>query len=126
MPTHIRTARPSGDIRSFPWDVNQSGGVTAGKIIKIMDTFGVIFQTKDVGEEVAVHYHVEKIMLEKAAVEMHVGQKLYHDGTYGNPVTNVYASHMYWIGIVVQHCDADASHVKADLKGDKASLTEPL
>lgn len=126
MPTHIRTARPSGDIRGFPHTVVLSGGVEAGKIIKIEDTFAVIFQDKALGEDVAAHYHVEKIMLEKAAVAINKGQKLYHDGTYGNPVTNVYASGLYWIAIAVEDADADDTHVKADLKGDKASLTEPL
>lgn len=126
MPNHIRTARPSGDIRSFPWTVDRSAGVEAGEIIKIEDTFGVIFQDKALGEDVAVHYHVEKIMLQKAAVAMTVGQKLYHSGTYGDPVTNVYASGLYWIAIVVEDADADAAVVKSDLKGDKASLTEPL
>lgn len=126
MPNHIRTARPSGDIRGFPHTVVRSGGVTEGEIIKVQDTFGVVFQTKAVGEEVAVHYHVEKIMLQKAAVAIQKGDKLYHSGTYGDPVTNVYASHLWWIAIAVEDADADDTVVKSDLKGDKASLTEPL
>ncbi len=126
MPNFIRTARPSGDIRSFTWTVDQSGGVTEGLLYWVNHTVVAAFQTKNVGEDVAAIYHCEKLMLHKAAVAIGLGSKLYWDGIAGNPVTPVYASGMYWIGICVQAALAEDTHVKADLKGDKVSLTEPL
>lgn len=126
MPQHIRTARPSGDMRDFPWTVTLSGGVSEGEIYKIEDTFCVAFQDAALGEDVAMHYHVEKVMLPKAAVAITQGQKLYHSGVNGQPVSNVYQSGWYWIGICVADAAAADDKVKADLKGDKASLTEPL
>lgn len=126
MPQHIRTARPSGDIRDFPWTVNISGGVSEGQIYKIHDTFCVAFQDAAVGEEVTMHYHVEKIMLPKVAAIVEAGQKLYHSGVNGTPVTPAYQSGYYWIAIAVADAAVGDAEVKADLKGDKASLTEPL
>jgi len=126
MPQHIRTARPSGDRRDFTWTVDLSLGATEGKIYKVNDTFGVAFQNADFGDDVAFTYHCEKIMLEKAAVAINAGEKLYHSGVAETAVTNVYASGLYWIAIAVEDADAGDAKVKADLKGDKASLTEPL
>jgi len=122
MPQHIRTARPSGDIRGFPFTV-ESPGITEGQIYMINDTVGVAFQTKLVGEIGTLNYHVEKIMLEKsAALTISTGDKIFWSGTDGDPVTNVCTSGYYWIGICVQTALAGTVLVKCDLKGDKATI----
>lgn len=126
MPQHIRTARPSGDMRGFDWVVDLSGGVTEGQIYLINDTVCIAFQTAALGEHVGMHYHVEKVMVPKDAVDMQQGQKVYWSGVNGAAVTTVYQSNYLWIGIVVENADAADDEVKIDLKGDKASYTEPL
>lgn len=126
MPQHYRTARPPGDIRAFEWTVTLSGGVTEGQLYLINGTVAIAFQTAALGATVAMTYHIEKVMVPKAAVAMTVGQKVYWSGVNGAAVTNVYQSGFYWIGIVVADADAADDEVKIDLKGDKASLTEPL
>ncbi len=126
MPQHIRTARPSGDIRGFIWTVDISAGVTEGLLYLIEATVAIAFQTIAFGLPVGMNYHVEKVMVNKAAVAMTVGQKVYWSGVNGDAVTNVYQSGFYWIGIVVADAAAGDAQVKIDLKGDKASLTEPL
>lgn len=122
MPQHIKTSRPSGDIRGFPFLV-ESPGITEGQIYMINDTVGVAFQTKLVGEIGTLNYHVEKVLLEKeAALTISTGQKIFWSGTDGDPVTNVCTSGYYWIGICVQTALAGTVLVKCDLKGDKATI----
>ena len=122
MPNHIRTARPSGDIRGFKVTVD-SNGFVEGQLYKINDTVGVAFQDKDEGEVGTLNYHVEKIMLEKdAALTISLGQKLFWSGTDGDPVTNVCTSGYLWIGICVVTALAGTVLVKSDLKGDKATI----
>ena len=122
MPNHIRTARPSGDIRGLKFTVDSSG-ITEGEIYMIEDTVGVAFQTKIVDEIGTLNYHVEKIMLPKgAALTILVGQKIFWSGTDGDPVTNVCTSGYYWIGICVHPAAAGDALVKCDLKGDKATI----
>lgn len=126
MPQHYRTARPPGDIRAFEWTVDISAGVTEGLLYLIEATVAIAFQTIAFGLPVAMTYHIEKVMVNKAAVAMTVGQKVYWSGVNGAAVTNVYDSNFYWIGIVVADAAAGDAQVKIDLKGDKATLTEPL
>lgn len=125
MPQHIRTARPSGDIRGLT-AIAESGGVLEGEIYMVSDTFGVAFQDADVGDPFCLNYHVEKVMVFKAAIAIGVGDKIYHSGVGATPVTNVWADGLYWIGICVADAAAEDDKVKIDIKGDKASLTEPL
>lgn len=122
MPNHIRTARPSGDIRGLKFTVD-SAGVTEGQLYMINDTVGAAFQDKVEGEIGTLNYHVEKIMLEKeAGVTISTGQKIFWSGTDGDPVTNVCTSGYYWIGICAETAIAAALLVKCDLKGDKATI----
>lgn len=122
MPQHIRTARPSGDIRGFKFTVG-AAGVTEGQLYMINDTVGVAFQTKTVGQIGTLNYHVDKVMLEKAAaLTISTGQKIFWSGVDGDPVTNVCTSGYYWIGICVQTALAGTVLVKCDLKGDKATI----
>ena len=122
MPNHIRTARPSGDIRGLKITV-ESAVITEGQLYMINDTVGVAFQTKVEGEIGTINYHVEKIMLEKeAALTISTGQKIFWSGTDGDPVTNVCTSGYYWIGICAATALAGTVLVKCDLKGDKATI----
>lgn len=122
MPQHIRTARPSGDIRGLKITV-ESAGIVEGQLYLINDTVGVAFQTKTVGQIGTINYHVEKIMLEKeAALTISTGQKIFWSGVDGDPVTNVCISGYLWIGICVATALAGTVLVKCDLKGDKATI----
>jgi predicted RecA/RadA family phage recombinase len=122
MPNHIRTARPSGDIRGFPCTCTESGGYTSGKILKVNDTYGVVFEDAALGEDFTLNYHVEKILLPKlAGVTMSKGQKVFHSGVYGTGVSNADIGDN--IGIVLEDAQAGDTHVLADLKGDKPTAT---
>lgn len=132
-----------GDWRSFKFTHIESG-VTyeEGKIYKIEDTIGVLMldiqyssagckedKEIDVGDEGVLIYHAEKIMVPKetgTGYSFLPGDKVYWCGTQGNPVTNIWATGCYWIGIAVAAAGEDDDEVMIDLKGDKASLTEPL
>ena len=122
MPHHIRTARPSGDIRGLEITVG-SAGIVEGQLYLINDTVGVAFQTKVEGDIGTIDYHIEKVMLEKdAALTISTGDKIFWSGTDGDPVVNVCISGYLWIGICVATALAGTVLVKCDLKGDKATI----
>lgn len=143
MGQFFRTSTPMGDWRSLKFTHDESG-VTyeEGKLYKIGDTVGVLFLDirydskgckKDPeiekGDEGVLVYHIEKVMLNKAAETgeiFSVGDKVYWSGNQGDPVTPNYQSGYYWIGIATEPAAWNATQVEADLKGDKATLTEPL
>lgn len=122
MPQHIRTARPSGDIRGFTGICAITAGMVEGQIYMIQNTVGVVFQDAAFGAAYSLNYHVEKIMVDKAAVAIFVGDAIYWSGVDGDPVTNVWTSGLLWIGICVEDAAAGADQVKIDLKGDKATV----
>jgi len=73
-------------------------------------------------------YHCEKIVVNKWAGTQYAftaGQKVYWSGIDGDGVTPVYRSTYYWIGVATEDAGAFDTTVEIDLKGDKATVTEP-
>lgn len=145
MGSNFRTSTPMGDWRSFKFTHAEQGvEYEEGKLYKIGDTIGVLFLGDPIyddgvkrdppvlkeGEKFGVLvYHIEKVMLYKdheTGDDFGVGDKIYWSGVQGDPVTPNYTTGYYWIGICSEACAFGALMVEADLKGDKASLTEPL
>lgn len=140
----FRTARPSGDIRTFQF-INATGGtLTEGWLCLIQETVGVLLldiqynadgskadKEIAVGEDGVLVYHIEKIMVDKLVVTGMVflpGDKVYWSGTDGDGVTSTYnvVTSPNWIGICVWPAVEADTLVMIDLKGDKVSITEPL
>ena len=74
-------------------------------------------------------YSCEKIVVTKRAgtgYAFTAGMKVYWSGINGDPVYPFHRSGFYWIGIATEAAAADDTTVEIDLKGDKASQTEPL
>ncbi|MHA1225223.1 MAG: DUF2190 family protein [Candidatus Hodarchaeales archaeon] len=143
MAQFLRTATPSGDWRSFKFTHAESGvAYEEGKLYKIQDAIGVL--TLDIqygsqgekldkeiesGDEGVLIYHAEKINVYKltgTGESFSPGDKVYWSGTQGASVTPNYQTGYYWIGIAVRAAGESDELVMIDLKGDKASLTEPL
>jgi len=139
----LRTATPMGDWRSFKFTHAISGlTMIEGQIYKVEDTVGVLLldiqytaagckKAKTIVEddEGVLIYHAEKIVVDKKAGTAYAflpGGKVYWSGVNGDPVTPVYQSGFYWIGICILAAAATADEVTIDLKGDKASVTHPL
>lgn len=59
-----------------------SAGYTAGQMVKIEDTVGVIVETKTSGKDTALIYECEKIVVPKSTgVTFAVGDKVYFDAS---------------------------------------------
>ena len=143
MGQFFRTSTPMADWRSFKFTHSELG-VTyyEGYLYKIHDTVGVLFldiqydtagnkKDKEIvyGDEGVLVYHIEKVMVykEHATGDAFLpGDKVYWSGVQGDPVTPNYAAGYYWIGICVKAAVAADLDVMIDLKGDKASITQPL
>lgn len=135
----FRTSTPMGDWRSFKFTHDESGVTySEGELYKIQDTIGVLFldiqydsegnkkdKTIGIGDEGVLVYHIEKVIVDKEAgsgLAFSPGDKVYWSGVQGAGVTPVYQSGYYWIGIAVEAATAEATEVKIDLKGDKATV----
>ena len=142
MAQFLRTATPDGDWRSFKFTHAIADlTMTEGLIYMIEDTVGVLIldiqyssagckEAKTIVEddEGVLIYHAEKIKVRKrtgTGYSFLPGDKIYWTGTQGDPVYP-YRSAYYWIGTCVWPAGDDDEYVIIDLKGDKASLTEPL
>lgn len=142
MDRFLRTETPDGDWRSFKFTNNATYNMRSGLLYLVQETVGVAFVhqklnaqgcavTRNIepAEEGVLIYHAEKIEVEKVAQSGHdflPGDKVYWPGTPGAGVTPVYQSGYYWIGIAVKASGGDEETVVIDLKGDKATLTDPL
>ena len=143
MSDFFRTATPMGDWRSFKFTHAETGVTyTEGQIYMIQETVGVLLldiqystagckeaKTITLGDEGVLVYHIEKIIVDKlakAGFSFLPGDKVYWSGVQGDPVIPTHQSGYYWIGIATEPAAALATTVEIDLKGDKASLTEPL
>ena len=131
MGQRVRTAAPGGDWRTLTGICTNAAGHSQYDIILLHDTVCVVyFETAVVlGGTFYPIYHCEKIVVDKHAktgYSFAAGDKVYWSGVDGEPVTPIYRSTYYWIGIATEAATALATTVEIDLKGDKASLTEPL
>jgi len=141
MAQYFRTATPMGDWRTLKAVCADSNGHDVGDLVLIEDTVGLVFLSvppldadgclKDPAvqfeDEFVLVYHIEKVIVAKESGSTEAaakGQKVYWSGTNGDPVTTVWTSGYYWIGIVTEDADATATEVEIDLKGDKATLLE--
>lgn len=143
MANFFRTASPMGDWRSFKFTHAESGVTyTEGQIYLIQETVGVLLldiqygtqgekldKEITIGDEGVLVYHIEKVIVDKltgTGESFLPGDKVYWSGVQGASVTPNYTTGYYWIGIAVVAAGEDEDEVMIDLKGDKASLTEPL
>jgi hypothetical protein len=143
MADFFRTSTPMADWRTFKFTHAESGVIYyEGKLYKIEDTVGFLFldiqyssqgckeaKEIEVGDEGVLVYHIEKAMAYKevgSGESFLPGDKVFWSGTQGDPVTPNHAQGYYWIGICVKTAAEDDTRVMIDLKGDKASLTNPL
>ncbi len=131
MGQRVRTAAPGGDFRTFTAVCENAAGHVQYDMVMVQDTVGVVYFEVTVALAAVFYpiYHCEKIVVTKragTAEAFTAGQKVYWSGTDGSPVTPNYRSTYYWIGIATEAAGALDTTVEIDLKGDKASLTEPL
>lgn len=139
----FRTARPSGDIRTFQFEADLGITLTEGELYMIEDTVGVLLldiqydtdgskKAKTIvdDDDGVLVYHIEKIMVDKTVVSGSAflpGDKVYWNDTQGDPVSNTYAgAYVRWIGVCVWPATDADTEVMIDLKGDKTSVTQPL
>jgi len=130
MGQRVRTAAPMGDWRTLS-ATGASGGHSQYDIILVQETVAVVYFEVAVlaGEKFYPIYHCEKIDVDKltgTGEAFIAGDKVYWSGVNGTPVTPNYTTGYYWIGIATEDAGEDDEVVEIDLKGDKASLTEPL
>ena len=139
----FRTSSPPGDWRSFRF-THAETGVTycLGELYLIQETVGVLFLDIQynadgskadaeitLGDEGVLVYHIEKMMLDKetgTGSAFLPGDKVFWSGVQGASVTNTWQSGYYWIGIATEPASDTATQVEVDLKGDKATLTDPI
>lgn len=141
MAQFLRTATPMADWRSFKFTHIIAGLTMAeGQLYRIQETIGVLFldiqytaagckkaKTIVAGDEGVLFYHAEKIMVDKEAAAIFLpGDKVFWHGIQGGAVSKVKPSGGYWIGIAVAAAGVGDTDVKIDLKGDKATMTEPI
>lgn len=131
MGQRVRTAAPGGDWRTFTAVCVDTNGHAQYDIVMIEGTVCVVYfeASVDDGDTFYPIYHCEKIVVDKRAGTGYAataGQKVYWSGVNGDPVTPVYQSTFYWIGIFTEDAAATDTTAEIDLKGDKASQTEPL
>jgi len=132
----LRTATPMADWRSFPFTVTDSAGHQDGDLVLVNDTVGFVHLGKpqldhdgcvkdppyQLGDEALLIYHAEKCWLDKDGNAALLGGRAYWSGVNGDPVTSVWQSGYYWIGIFVRAAAAGDAEVYVDLKGDKATI----
>jgi len=130
MGDRVRTAAPPGDWRSLPAVCENAAGHTRYDLVKVQDTVAMVYfeATVVLGATFYPIYHCEKIVVNKrtgVGMAFIAGDKVYWSGIDGDAVTPVYRSTYYWIGIATEAAGVDDETVEIDLKGDKATVTEP-
>ena len=130
MGQRVRTAAPGGDFRTLTGVCVDANGHAQYEIILLGGTVCVVYfeVTVDDGDTFYPIYHCDKIMVDKRVGTDYActaGGKVYWSGVNGDPVTPVYQSGFYWIGVFTEAAGATDTTVEIDLKGDKATLTEP-
>jgi len=138
----LRGSPPSHKAASFEFTNATGATITEGDLVMIQETVGVLYldiqynadgskADKECanGETGVLYYNAEKIILPKLAetgLACLPGDKLYWSGVAGTGVSPTWTSGWYWIAICVRAAAELDTTVMADLKGDKASITEPL
>ena len=130
MGQRVRTAAPGGDWRTFTAVCENALGHVQYDIVMVQNTVCVVYfeTTVAFGATFYPIYHCEKIIVDKwagTAYAFTAGDKVYWSGVDGDGVTPVYRSTYYWIGIATEAAGALDTTVEIDLKGDKATVTEP-
>lgn len=131
MGQRVRTAAPGGDWRTLTAVCANANGHSQYDMVFVEDTAAVVYfeASVDDGDTFYPIYHCEKIVVTKRAgtgCAFTAGQKVYWSGIDGDPVYPFHRSGFYWIGIATEAAGADDTTVEIDLKGNKASTTEPL
>jgi len=131
MGQRVRTAAPGGDFRTLTAVCANTLGHSQYDLVFVEDTVAMVyFETTVVnGGTFYPIYHCEKIVVNKrpgTAYAATAGDKVFWSGIDGDPVYPFYRSGFYWIGIFTEPAGAFDDTAEIDLKGDKASLTEPL
>ena len=96
-----------------------SGGYTAGDMVKVQDTVGVIVKTVLITKEAALIYECEKIIVPKTAatgITFAAGDKVYYDSAAG-AVTNVSSGNTL-CGRALEIAGATDAEALIDLKGN--------
>ncbi len=141
MPNILRTTMKN--VSTFKFTHAVSGlTMTEGYMYMIQHTVGVLLldiqynsdgskADKEITEddEGVLIYNAKKIRVRKFVETGDVflpGDKVYWSGAQGDKVHPHHRSADYWVGICVWPASATDAYVIIDLKGDKASLTEPL
>lgn len=139
----FRTSTPMGDWRSFRFTHAETGVTySLGELYLIQETVGLLFLDIQyntdgskadaeitLGDEGVLVYHIEKVIVDKltgTGSAFLPGDKVFWSGVQGASVTNTWQSGYYWIGICTQAASDTATQVEIDLKGDKATLTDPI
>lgn len=100
-----------------------TAGYTAGQMVKIEDTVGVIAETKTVGQTAVLIYKAEKIVVPKGTGAgentLAAGDKVYFDATDAN--VNSASSGNTLCGRCLVAAGAAATTVEIQLNGDVAA-----
>lgn len=102
--------------------VAPTGGYTAGDMVKVQDTVGVIVATVLVAKEAALIYECEKIIVPKTAatgITFAAGDKVYYNASAG-AVTNVSSGNTL-CGRALEVAGATDAEALIDLKGNLAA-----
>ncbi len=131
MGQRVRTAAPGGDWRTLTGVCDDAAGHVQYDMILLEGTVCLVYfeATVALGATFYPIYHCEKVVVTKrtgAGFAFTAGQKVYWSGINGDPVYPYHRSGFYWIGIATEAALIGDSTVEIDLKGDKASQTEPL
>lgn len=98
-----------------------SGGYTAGDMVKVQDTVGVIVEKALATKPAVLIYECEKVIVPKVAgtgITFVAGDKVYYDGS--SAVTNVVSGGTL-CGRALETADATDDEVMVDLKGNIAA-----
>ncbi|MCK4815208.1 DUF2190 family protein [bacterium] len=131
MGQRVRTAAPGGDWRTLTAICLDAAGHVQYDMVFVHDTAAVVYFEVTVALNAMFYpiYHCDKIVVTKRTGTAEVfaaGDKVYWSGVNGSAVTPNHRSTYYWIGVATEPALGSDETVEIDLKGDKASLTEPL
>ena len=131
MGNRVRTAAPGGDWRTLTALCEDSDGHDQYDLVFVHDTVAMVYfeESVDEGDTFYPIYHCEKIVVNKrtgTAYAATAGDKVFWSGINGDPVYPFYRSGMYWIGIFTEAAAADDDTAEIDLKGDKATVLDPV